>query len=488
MSSTSFLNQLQDLDFTNDEQGAIFTPTIQWDSMNDDSYFLIIGKLISSNMIDDNAVVRAFQGIWKHDKIVSITTVKSRYYRIEFPTEDIRNVILSRGPWTFKGDWLALAALNPTYSIDEYTFLSMNVWIRIYGIPSILMDDDDIANHTGNSLSTMIGKVVKVDTRRIDLNMVDYLRIGIVLDVTKLVRRCVAIGGSGPSPKLCPLQYERLPTLCHGCGIIGHALDACATFKPAPNSNLQYGDWLRYIPPKKQELNTHSKVANIESTNVPINPVPATVPMDAIMGTPILAATDPLGTISAMEPKLAAATAPIEPNVPVANTTQVAGMIPIKVVAIDSTNAPTTPVVVYINVPVVAVFDSQSIEPFGSTMVPTKNSFGGPEGFIDFLANPTETTTEVPYLLDNMGLDAATTTILPIPREGRLEYDMGKSFLATSSMLFMFDDWLSKKSSPHTATIDEETPLVIARGAKRRSSMQNDNKLKKPSPPYCFKD
>ncbi|KAK8988341.1 hypothetical protein V6N11_061099 [Hibiscus sabdariffa] len=121
-------------------------------------------------------------------------------------------------------------------------------------------------------------------------------------------------------------------------------------------------------------------------------------------------------------------------------------------------------------------------------MVPTTNSFGGPEGFIDFLANPTETTTEVPYLLDNMGLDAATTTILPIPRDGGLEYDMGKSFLATSSMLFMFDDWLSKKSSSHTATIDEETPLVIARVAKRRSSMQNDNKLKKPSPPNCFRD
>ncbi|KAK8544335.1 hypothetical protein V6N13_100564 [Hibiscus sabdariffa] len=146
MASTSFLNQFQDLDFTNEEQGAVFTPTIQWDSMNDDSNLLIIGKLISSNPIDDNAVVRAFQGIWKHDKIVSITTVKSSYYRIKFPTEDIRNDILSRGLWTFKGDWLALAALNPTYSIDEYTFLSMNVWIRIYGIPSILMDDDDIAN------------------------------------------------------------------------------------------------------------------------------------------------------------------------------------------------------------------------------------------------------------------------------------------------------------------------------------------------------
>ncbi|KAK8661371.1 hypothetical protein V6N13_090976 [Hibiscus sabdariffa] len=262
MASTSFLNQFQDLDFTNEEQGAVFTPTIQWDSMNDDSNLLIIGKLISSNSIDDNAVVRAFQGIWKHNKIVSITTVKSNYYRIKFPTEDIRNDILSRGPWIFK-------------------------------------------------------------------------------------------------------------------------------------------------------------VADAESTNAPINPVATTVPMVVVIGTPFLAATDPLGTIIAMEPKLAAATAPIALTMAVANTPQV------------------------------------SIEPFGSTMVPTTNSFGGPEGFIDFLANPTETHTEVPYLLDNMGLDAVTTTILSIPREGGLENEMGKSFLATSSMLFMFDDWLSKKSSSHTATIDE---------------------------------
>ncbi|KAL4331789.1 hypothetical protein GQ457_07G007970 [Hibiscus cannabinus] len=394
------------IDCETDLRGAVFTPTIQWDSMNDESHLFIIGKLISSNPIDDNVVVRAFQGIWKHEKMVSITTVKSSYYHIKFLTEDIWNDILSRGPWTFKGDWLALATLNPSYSIDEYTFLSMNVWIRIYGIPSIFMDDDDIANHTGNSLGTMIGKVVKVNTHRINLNMVDYLRVGIVLDVTKPIRRCVAIGGSGPSPKLFPLQYERLPTLCHGCGVIGHALDACATFKPAPTSKLQYGDWLRYIPPKKQELNTRSKssiryldgariskpkatangkflssplsheavnliktsnyFADAESTNVPITPMATTVPMDAVMGTHN--ATDPIGTISAMEPKLAAATAHIEPNVPVANTTQVAGMIPIKVVASDLINAPTFPVDVNINVPVVAIFNSQSTEPFGSTM------------------------------------------------------------------------------------------------------------------------
>ncbi|KAK8487991.1 hypothetical protein V6N11_075715 [Hibiscus sabdariffa] len=295
---------------------------------------------------------------------MSITTVKANYYRIKFPTEDIRNDILSRGPWTFKDDWLALAAFNPNYNIDDYTFFSMNVWVRIYGIPSILMDDDDITHHTGNSLGAMIGTVVKVDTRRIDLNMIDYLRIGIVLDVTKPIR---------------------------------------------------------YIPPRKQESNTRSKgsiryldgarssepkipanVAGAESTNAPTNLVDATVPMGAVIETPLMDATAPLGNIPAMETKLAAATISSAPNMASANTPHVAGSMPNK-----------------------------------------------------------ETTNVVPYLLDNVGLDAVTTTILPIPREGGLENDMGKSFLATSSMLIVFDDWLSKTSSLTVAMINNEIPTLI---------------------------
>ncbi|KAK8572573.1 hypothetical protein V6N13_048162 [Hibiscus sabdariffa] len=40
----------------------------------------------------------------------------------------------------------------------------------------------------------MIGTIVKTNTRKIKLNMVDYLRVGITLDVTKPVQRCVTIG------------------------------------------------------------------------------------------------------------------------------------------------------------------------------------------------------------------------------------------------------------------------------------------------------
>ncbi|KAK8563258.1 hypothetical protein V6N13_007788 [Hibiscus sabdariffa] len=184
--------------------------------------------------------------------------------------------------------------------------------------------------------------------------MVNYLRVGIVLGVTKPVRRCVTIGGTGPSPKLCPKQYEHLPTLYHGCGIIGHNLDDCTTFKQTPTSELQYGDWLRYIPPQKQELNTHPKgsiryfdgtrsaypkqpsngqklninrpvkggstsniVTNVDPTNAPTTPVEGNTNVKLVT-TPakqIVATIAPHGASHAKDSKLAAATSPLTPTI-----------------------------------------------------------------------------------------------------------------------------------------------------------------------------
>ncbi|KAL4273140.1 hypothetical protein GQ457_13G015820 [Hibiscus cannabinus] len=482
MASKSFLNQFNDLDFTNEEQGAIFIPTILWDSVTEDSHLTIIDTTVSN-----------------------------------FLPKDIRNDILARGPWTFKGDWLALAASNPDNSIDDYTFFTMNVWIRIYGIPSVLMEDDDTANHIGNSLGNMIGVVVKVDTRCIDLNMVDYLRIGIILDVTKPVRRCIAIGGSEPSPKLCPLQYECLPTLCHGCGLIGHALEHCTTFQPEVKSKLQYGDWLRYIPTKKQEPQSRTKgsiryLAEAKNTTSKITEIgtssstPIPTESDSLLKKDVAAvntsnrsipraANVPTDSIPDKHPSMATATEPgvttktlsaadIDPvGAKLANAAMMETLSHTKGNDPDPILVSTPPVDVNNKAQIDKVLASSTNDSLGSTMVPTLNNLEEPEGFIDFLNTTIETSSEVPHLLDNVGMNAAPNTLLPIPREGGLEYDLGKSFLATSNMLDIFDAWISNQSFPHTAKIDEESPLLIPRGTKRHLSMPHDRKFKKARPP-----
>ncbi|KAK8691031.1 hypothetical protein V6N13_074552 [Hibiscus sabdariffa] len=216
-----------------------------------------------------------------------------------------------------------------------------------------------------------------------------------------------------------------------------------------------------------------------------VTPKAATGPIGTLVSTDtmLVVATDSkVDNTLVKDTKLAAATAPTGSNISTTNVTLRAATGPLKGDASDPILLPTSPVDVNINVPMVAVGESHSIEPFVSTMAPTPTSFGGPEGFIDFMANSTENPSEVPYLLDNVGLDDDPTNILPIPREGGIDYELGKSFLATSSMLVMYDDWLFNKRSMHTATIEEEAPLVISRGAKRRSSLPSEAKPKKPRP------
>ncbi|KAK8483328.1 hypothetical protein V6N11_035643 [Hibiscus sabdariffa] len=90
--------------------------------------------------------------------------------------------------------------------------------------------------------------------------------------------------------------------------------------------------------------------------------------------------------------------------------------------------------------PMTLTHNSQSIGLNGSTLTPTTTPFDESNEFLDFLANLTEANGDILSLYDNLGLEPTVVTTLPIPTEEELEKDMGKSFLATPSMLIVFDD------------------------------------------------
>ncbi|GMI79874.1 hypothetical protein HRI_001656700 [Hibiscus trionum] len=123
MASSSSLPHYSNLDLTNEEATAIYTP--DFDFFDENPNTILIGKFISSKLIDDWAVLQAFEGIWKKNNLKSKSIIRNSFLRIEFATPSERNDVFERGPWLYKDEWLALAEYNTGKSMEEYSFNPM---------------------------------------------------------------------------------------------------------------------------------------------------------------------------------------------------------------------------------------------------------------------------------------------------------------------------------------------------------------------------
>ncbi|KAL4325907.1 hypothetical protein GQ457_11G024210 [Hibiscus cannabinus] len=240
MAPDSLLHQFDDLKFTAEEQDVVFANTTTVVIPEDDPRLSLVGCVITTHEVDGANLIRVFRAVWKPTKVLSITELQSNFFLIRLASEEVRSDILKRGPWVFNDDWFAILPLNPLFSIDEYFFTKMVIWVRILRVPIGLMSES-----LGRSLGACIGSVVGIDTRIIDGNMGEFMRVRINIVVTKPLRRCVALGGCGTKPRLCPLQYGKLPNFCHGCGLLGHLVIDCPPQPYDPQIKFQYGDWLR---------------------------------------------------------------------------------------------------------------------------------------------------------------------------------------------------------------------------------------------------
>ncbi|KAK8684392.1 hypothetical protein V6N13_040422 [Hibiscus sabdariffa] len=191
---SELLAAVDNLQFTEEESATVITDAITTD---EDTSSWLIGSVITQKVVDGEATIRIFRSVWKHKNIYGITKLRN-------------------------DDLFAIEPYNPEWRADDYVFRYLPIWIRVYKLPLQAMNGE-----MGLRLGNCIGKALGVDHHIEGGNKGDFL------------------GPANP----CPLRYERLPTFCFYCGIIGHDLSTC-TVKPnaLDAKKLQYGSWLRHGP------------------------------------------------------------------------------------------------------------------------------------------------------------------------------------------------------------------------------------------------
>lgn len=75
-----------------------------------------------------------------------------------------------------------------------------------------------------------MGKIVSIDSRDKDGCWVEFIRVRVLVDTTKPLRRVTKVVGKNGKELLFFIKYKRLLVYCYICGRIGHTKKFVSNF------------------------------------------------------------------------------------------------------------------------------------------------------------------------------------------------------------------------------------------------------------------
>lgn len=212
----------------------------------------IIGKVLSQGVLHIQTIMSALRPAWGNPKGLTARTVGANLFIAEFGSKHDKDRVLDGSPWMLGGNKKAVLVQDFDASMrpSDIHFKHMSVWTRIYNLPFGWMN-----KKWGEKIAEMVGSVEKIDVDDQDRAWGPYLRAKVKIDISKPLLRAVSLFSVKRQTKeLYKVRYEKLPSFCYSCGIIGHSSLECRT--PAErdeNGKLPYSEELRVSEDNKKK-------------------------------------------------------------------------------------------------------------------------------------------------------------------------------------------------------------------------------------------
>ncbi|XP_039134872.1 uncharacterized protein LOC120272174 [Dioscorea cayenensis subsp. rotundata] len=129
--------------------------------------------------------------------------------------------LLLDGPWSVNGIILQLSPWKPFFEPTFAKLSSAAIWIQLHNLPVEFWEGETL-----EAIANQFGTLLKVDEFTAALTRSKFARICVDVDLSKPLSRGFWIGDDHHRVFVIVL-YERLPTFCYSCGLIGHGTNSC---------------------------------------------------------------------------------------------------------------------------------------------------------------------------------------------------------------------------------------------------------------------
>ncbi|KAF4402784.1 hypothetical protein G4B88_010236 [Cannabis sativa] len=232
-----------------EEVEALRVPVAREEEVAIDTRWCLVGKLLTGRVSDFNVFQNMMAFLWQPGMEMYVKELNPNLFLFQFYHEiDIQRVI-EGSPWTYDRKPFIFTRLKEGDNPRLVGINHLDMWIQLHDLQS--------GNQTLSvvtALGNYIGQFLESDQNNFVGVWREYLRVRVRIDVRKPIKRRRKIITEHSSWYWVNFKYEKLPTFCFICGIIGHAERFCPRLfeKPLHLHDKPYGLELRAPNQRRQ--------------------------------------------------------------------------------------------------------------------------------------------------------------------------------------------------------------------------------------------
>lgn len=244
-SSSHSMKELEDIlneiQLEDKEEGIMFDDS---EGLRDevDARWCLVGRLLSERPADFEAVRNVMATLWRPGKGMFVKELDVNMYLFQFFHEVDIHRALEGSPWTFNKIPLVIERLKQGENPRTLTLNTMEIWVQVYDLKVGFMSEKVL-----KAVGGFIGQFVLSCPKNFTGIWRDYLRVRVLINIDRPLKRRMKIFTSKDKWFWVNFKYERLPTFCFICGVIGHSDRFCHKLfdESAENIAKPYGMFMK---------------------------------------------------------------------------------------------------------------------------------------------------------------------------------------------------------------------------------------------------
>lgn len=230
-SKTSLETLYANLSMEDDDEGGIVVGIEEVQEQK--TTFVLVGRFLTDKNINFQAMQNVMASLWRPKEGMEIHDIGGfKYSFVFYHIMDLRKVI-EAGPWSFEQNMLVYKQVKEAEDPQLMELNEVEIWVQVHDVPQGFNSENIM-----KSVGTYIGKYEKSDPTNFDGTWKSYVRIRVILDIQKPLRRRMKIKRGGVWSWL-NFKYERMGTFCFVCGIIGHTERDCSIVYDNPDKEIE---------------------------------------------------------------------------------------------------------------------------------------------------------------------------------------------------------------------------------------------------------